>query len=66
MEENADKMARHYAEIIHSRPNGWGQHISPIYGQSHNILNRMSTLFGTEAMSRAIDKAMAEHKETNQ
>jgi len=66
MEEDVNKMARHYAEIIHGRPNGWNQHISPIYGQSHNILNRMSTLFGTETMTRAVDKAMAEYKETDQ
>lgn len=60
MESNVDLMAKHYVETLNWRPNAWGQYCSPIYGQSHNIMFRMSNLFGNETTQRAIDKAMKE------
>jgi hypothetical protein len=58
MESNVDYMAKHYAEVINSVPNAWGQYISPIYGQSHNIMKRMVWLYGIETTKRALDRVI--------
>ena len=58
--KDANAMAKHYAETLENSPNAWGQHVSPIYGQSHNILNAMDILFGSKVSRLAIDKAIKE------
>ena len=45
--------AKHYDETINSPPNGWGQHISAIFGQSQAIMHRAQRLFGEKEMCRA-------------
>ena len=30
-----------YVALLDSPPNGWGQHIHPIHGQSHNLLRKL-------------------------
>ena len=46
--------ARHYVETINSPANGWGQHCSALFGQSHNIMAESSKLFGHDATQQAI------------
>lgn len=29
--------AKHYCEVMQAPPNGWGQHVSDHFGQSHDI-----------------------------
>jgi len=60
LEDNSDLMARHYVDTINGNPNGWGQYVSPIYGQSHYIMMRMIRLFGEDTTQRAIKKAEKE------
>lgn len=47
--------AQHYVSTINNQPNGWGQHVSDIFGQSHNIMWAASKLFGHEATHAAIE-----------
>lgn len=60
LEKSVDLMAEHFVDVINGQPNAWGQHCSPIYGQSHYILIRMTRLFGDETTQRAINKALKE------
>jgi hypothetical protein len=57
MGENVDTMAKHYVDTINGQPNAWGQYISILYGESHNIINRMTWLFGSHVTQMAITKA---------
>ena len=56
MEATVQTMAKHYVETINGCPNAWGQYLSPLYGQSHNIMSRMNSLFGNDATQCAINK----------
>lgn len=47
--------AREYVDTMRSQPNGWGQHVHPVYGRSDNLLLRMYRLFGHDAVDAAID-----------
>jgi hypothetical protein len=58
MEDNVDTMAKHYVDTINGQPNAWGQYVSPIYGQSHDIINRMTWLFGSHVTQLAITKGI--------
>ena len=50
-----------YVKLLHSTPNGWGQHIHPGYGQSHHYLLAMQKEFGQETFNTAIDAAFEEY-----
>jgi len=52
--------ARHYVETINAPPNGWGQHVSPLFGQSHSVMIEASKRFGSEATQAAIQAALKE------
>lgn len=61
-----DDYARHYADILVMPPNGWGQHVSPHFGQSHQIMIAASKLFGVRRVEAAFKAAVAEKEaETN-
>ena len=49
-----DDYARHYVETISAPPNGWGQHVSPLFGQSHFVMIEASKRFGSDATQAAI------------
>lgn len=48
--------AREYWALLASPANGWGQHIHPRYGQSHNMLAAMYAKHGEEKFSAALDE----------
>jgi hypothetical protein len=54
--------AKHYTETIYSQPNGWGQHVSPVFGPSHTILRVMSQHFDPVDVVDAIADAFREHR----
>ena len=58
---SAQDYAKHYVETIHSQPNGWGQHVSPIFGQSHTILYAMSQRFDPLDVANAVVSALREY-----
>ena len=58
IEDNVDTMAKHYVDTINGQPNAWGAYVSPIYGVSHNIMFRMSYLFGSHVTQLAINKEL--------
>ncbi len=38
---NLREACEEYIDLLNSPPNGWGQHVHPIYGQSHNLLFKL-------------------------
>jgi hypothetical protein len=58
MEDNVDTMAKHYVDTVNGQPNAWGAYVSPLYGESHNIMNRMTWLFGSHVTQLAINKEL--------
>jgi hypothetical protein len=54
--------ARHYAEIINSPANAWGQHLSKYFGQSHFIMMESQKRFGLTETETAINKAIKESR----
>ena len=59
---SAQDYAKHYVETIYSQPNGLGQHVSPIFGQSHRILHTMSQRFDPLDAANAVDSALREYR----
>ena len=57
-EWSVEDYAQHYVSTINSQPNGCGQHVSDIFGQSHNIMWAASKLFGHEATHAAIENLL--------
>ena len=55
---NLDQYAQHYAETINSPANAWGQHLSPIFGQSHFIMTAAKKCYSSEAVDQAFEKAL--------
>lgn len=37
-----------YVQLLDSPPNGWGQHIHPIHGQSHVMLRWLYNEYGED------------------
>jgi len=60
-----DQYARHYAETLAAPPNGWGQHVSPVFGQSHFIMIAAGKHYPREAVERAFAKAVREKESKN-
>jgi len=52
-----EQYAAHYAETINSPTNGWGQHISPIFGQSHVIISAAKRRFSSDIVDSVFEKA---------
>jgi len=38
-----------YRALLNSPANGWGQHVHPLYGQSHNVLRKINAKHGALA-----------------
>ena len=55
-----EQYATHYAETLASAPNAWGQHVSKIFGQSHNIMREANKQWEREAVNAAFTKAIKE------
>lgn len=62
-EWNVGDYGAHYVDVIHRQPNGLGQHVSEHFGQSHEVLNAASKLFGTAAINTAVDRAFRERRQ---
>ena len=60
MEKKLKKLAREYVGLINSPPNGWGQHVHPVYGQSHAMLWHMIKTYGDMETHAAIHAAVTE------
>lgn len=58
-----EEYAAHYAETLASPPNGWGQHISPIFGQSHNIMREANKQWTRELVDEAFSAAIKQQAE---
>jgi len=46
--------AKHYVDVLSKPPNAWGQHISPIFGSTDILLNKMYREFGKAPTTDAI------------
>ena len=55
-----DQFARHYAETLHRPANGLGQHLSPLFGQSHHIMTAARKCYDAESVEHAFAKAVRE------
>ena len=55
-----DQFATHYVETMAKPPNGWGQHVSDLFGQSHFIMIAASELFPSDEVHREFEKAIRE------
>jgi len=55
MMSQIERDAREYWALLHSAPNGWGQHVHPRYGASHYMLLVMCQRHGKEAFDAALD-----------
>ena len=54
-----ERFAQHYADTLRSPPNGWGQHVSPIFGQSHHIIQAACKYYPLTDVTTAFRKAVA-------
>lgn len=41
-------LCQEYVDLLGSPPNGWGQHVHPIYGASHSMLWYLYRNFGQD------------------
>jgi hypothetical protein len=41
---------------LESAPNGWGQHVHPTHGQSHNMLHYLKLKYGGETVRSVLDE----------
>ena len=57
-----EELAEAYAVTIYGQPNGWGQYCHPTLGQSHDIMNRLSLVVGTDRAQDMIQKAMKNYQ----
>jgi len=48
-----EQYAQHYALTLARPANGWGQHISPIFGQSHYIMIAARKHYSEEEVNTA-------------
>lgn len=53
-----EQFAQHYAETMQKPPNGWGQYVSPIFGQSHFIMIAATKRFGESEVEKAFSAVM--------
>jgi hypothetical protein len=56
MEMTVEEYAKAYVDTVLSTPNGWGQHVHPVYGRSDIIMIVMHRKFGNIPTEKAIDK----------
>lgn len=50
--------AEHYAETLAKTPNAWGQHLSPIFGQSHYVMAEARKRWDAEQIEQAFSAAI--------
>ena len=43
---NLREACEEYVNLLETPPNGWGQHIHPVHGQSHNLLAHLYKNWG--------------------
>ena len=55
-----EQFADHYAETLAKPANAWGQHCSPLFGQSHYIMIAACCRFPTDSVNAAFSKAVKE------
>ena len=51
-----------YVNLLETPPNGWGQHIHPVHGQSHNLLAYLYKNWGEKEVKKCIDSIFQERK----
>ena len=51
-----------YVDLLDSQPNGLGQHIHPIYGQSHNLLRKLYNDWSKEKVKDCLQTIFEERK----
>jgi hypothetical protein len=56
-QKTLEQMAREYVDLFSKPANGWGQHVHPIYGQSHALYWHMVETFGDLETIAAIHQA---------
>lgn len=49
--------------MVDQKPNGWGQYVHPVHGQSHNMLFKIATQFGYEDTEAAVSAAFEKRRE---
>jgi hypothetical protein len=50
---------REYVDLLNSPPNGWGQHIHPIHGESHHFLRVLYDNYTWETVNGTIKDIFA-------
>lgn len=51
-----NKEIKDYINLLESAPNGWGQHVHPTHGQSHNMLHYLKLKYGGETVRSVLDE----------
>ncbi len=57
-EVTLEEMADEYAKLLYTQPNGWGQHVHPVFGRSDNMLMIMCRYFGNKQTHEATTLAV--------
>ena len=55
---NMVEEVREYLELFDSPANGFGQHVHPMYGQSHLMLRYLYNEYGDKAVRMEIDNQL--------
>ena len=55
---NMVEEVREYLELFDSPANGFGQHVHPMYGQSHLMLRYLYNKYGDKAVRMEIDNQL--------
>jgi len=59
-----EQFAEHYVETLAKPANAWGQHLSDIFGQSHDIMIAATKVFGRDAVQEVFAKAIQKKGES--
>ena len=49
------KQCQEYVDLLEQSPNGWGQHVHPIHGQSHFFLMFLYKTYGKDKVNNRLD-----------
>lgn len=55
---SVDQFAKHYADTLAKPANGLGQHVSDLFGQSHEIMRAATDCYPEKTVNAAFTKAM--------
>lgn len=64
-EQTVEEAAETYIATLESRPNAWGRHRHPRYGDSHSVMYLMSSAFGRRTFENAVDEAFRIRRRQN-